>query len=140
MATYMFNFLKNKQQLSLPFFIHQDYFYISLGEFKRNYRAYFKNYGRPNRIDSNDIDLFIKPNNNEKTFHGEVLSLSKYNDWLKYLDCNDPTLDMLCLVSKPINIGWEWRLVVADKKVITGSQYRKIINGESSVEIEEGYP
>lgn len=120
--------------------VHQDYMFISLAEFKRNHKKLFNRYGLPNKVESSDRDIFIKPDNNEKTFHGEKISLSQYDKWLKYVDCYEPAPETMCLISTPVDIAREWRMVVGDKKVVTGSQYRKLVNGESSVEIEPGYP
>lgn len=65
--------------------------------------------------------LFLRPNSAIKPFTGMVIKREDYERELKYLGhmfSND-----LCVVSQPRNIFKEWRFVVVENRVITGSQY-----------------
>lgn len=70
-------------------------------------------------------NVFIRPDNNIKTFPGECIKLEDFMLWYKIINetCK-PSPELLTVVAKPQDILREWRLVVADSQVITGSQYR----------------
>jgi hypothetical protein len=109
--------------------IHQKYAYCSLSEFLRNKEQYYKMFSTDNR-------LFLKPNGNTKSFHGEVVAWENIGEWEKYIHCYKPEMSDMMLFGETAEIDREWRLVIAEKKVITGSRYR--LNG--MVEIEAGNP
>jgi len=70
--------------------------------------------------------LFIKPNQNLKLFTGKVVSRKGFDEFRRVeQDCYDVPGDCLCVVAKPYAISGEWRFVIADGKVVTGSRYRK---------------
>lgn len=80
--------------------------------------------------------IFVRPDDNFKSFNAEVVHSSNLKNFIDYLDslrCDD---DQLILVSKPSQIMGEWRTVVVDGKVISGSQYRNC----GLVDIKPGYP
>lgn len=74
-----------------------------------------------------DNSLFIRPNRGNKVFTGQLLRKENF-----YRDIADGhlgyhTIDPweLCVVSPPRNVTSEWRFVVVDNKIITGSQYMR---------------
>lgn len=117
------------------FSIHEDFVFITLGEFIRRPEYYFKLIGT-----TEDSKLFIKPDSNAKEFHGEVVSLSEYDRWKKFAFCYEPAKELMCLISKPSKIIREWRCVIADRKFVTGSQYRILVKGELSAEPDKDCP
>jgi hypothetical protein len=68
--------------------------------------------------------LFIKPDTNDKAFTGACVKRDLFASWAKSSDrygLVNPT--QLCVVSTPVKIEQEWRLFIADKKVVAGSLY-----------------
>jgi hypothetical protein len=72
--------------------------------------------------------LFIRPNDDGKSFAGEVKQLNEISDWyekLKAVENTNLSLDSKIVVSTPYNIQYEWRLWIINKKVIAASKYRE---------------
>lgn len=68
--------------------------------------------------------MFIKPDTNDKSFIGGVVKKELFDVWAKSSNrygLVDQT--QLCVVSTPVEIYQEWRLFVANKKVVAGSLY-----------------
>lgn len=72
--------------------------------------------------------VFIRPDDNAKSFHGELVAKEKFEDWYRISNIYEPGKQCMTLVSEPSKIEAEYRFVIADKKVVTGSQYR--LNGK----------
>lgn len=81
-------------------------------------------------------NIFIRPDSGMKEFTGEVINIAdedNYNkkldtivNWLKYYgDGKDDGKSLLTLISKAYYIESEWRFVVTDNEIITGSLYCK---------------
>lgn len=71
--------------------------------------------------------LFIRPDDDGKSFAGEVLRYGEYREWferLKRIENSGITTNSKIIVGEPFNIGREWRLWCVDKKVVAASQYR----------------
>jgi hypothetical protein len=89
----------------------------------------------------NDIfksnSLFVRPDSGAKEFSGRIVYSKNCN--LEFFDYGfyheDPNL--LVVISSSKKIEKEWRLVVANKKVITGSQYKINCELESSPDCPE---
>lgn len=64
------------------------------------------------------VDRFIKPLSGLKEFTGQVAS---WNDSLSHIHIEPETL---CVIASPIKIQSEFRYIIAERKVITGSEYR----------------
>ena len=89
-----------------------------------------------------DGQVFIRPDEGDKPFNGEVVAYENLNEWYEYTSkYDDPAKNIykLAVIASPEPIQREWRLVIQNGTVVTGSLYRKIVDGRSSVEIEEGY-
>jgi len=71
--------------------------------------------------------LFIRPNSDLKIFSGNVFTVNDYNRLINNIKENNYvrlSLHTEVIVSTPLPIRAEWRFVIVDGKVITGSQYR----------------
>lgn len=79
--------------------------------------------------------VFIRPDENDKRFDGMLVSLRNLKVWLGTACQNIDGGDMV-VVARPERIVAEYRVVIADKKVIAASKY---IQDECLVE-EEGCP
>jgi hypothetical protein len=71
-----------------------------------------------------DDVVFIRPNDNEKTFTGTLVRKTNLRTW-----SNDMTLRRYVpeateiIVSAPQKIVYEWRFIIVNEKVASGSQY-----------------
>jgi len=102
------------------YLINQDYTFIPYSEFVRR-----RHYWQPVL---SDMEIFIRPDSNMKTFNGMALnSMYKLEDYC--YDKIDP--DTLVIVAPYKKILYEWRFIVVDRQVITGSQYKK--NGRKDI-------
>lgn len=61
--------------------------------------------------------VFIRPDENDKTFNARVIKPAHTEVFFEMYPY------VLCLVARPIQIDEEWRLIMLDDKVITGSRY-----------------
>jgi len=71
--------------------------------------------------------LFIRPDDDGKSFAGEVLKFADYLEWfgsLKMVENSSVSGDSRIVVGEPFNIGRESRLWCVGKKVVAASQYR----------------
>lgn len=75
---------------------------------------------------SENGDLFIRPSSGQKTFTGKVF-LEKHWDknWEWVEEYTEP--ESLIIISSPKVIDREWRFIVADGEIITGSLYKERI-------------
>ena len=72
--------------------------------------------------------LFIRPNDDSKSFAGEVKRFGEISDWyekLKTISNINLSLESKIIVSEPYNLKSEWRLWIVNKKVVTASKYRE---------------
>jgi len=68
--------------------------------------------------------LFIRPNSGTKEFTGFVTSPHRFEERVKLAGFYDVEPELLVLVSKAFDLEREWRFVIVDGKVISGSLYR----------------
>ena len=101
-----------------PFLLQQNYGFIPLAEVHRRRDWLYQTFGRENRI-------FIRPDDNAKSFAGGVVERDRFEKWWELANFYRPSPDALAVVAQPQSIDAEWRLVIARKKVVTGSQYRR---------------
>ena len=86
-----------------------------------------------------DGAIFIRPDSGEKEFTGSVVVRECFNDWKDHVqDARSVPPDTLCVVSTPVTIHKELRLIVSRGRVITGSTYR--VAGERHKEPLEDQP
>jgi hypothetical protein len=109
-----------------PFLLNRDYTLLPVGEALRLTDTLFARHGVNNR-------LFVRPDSVEKSFTGVLADKLIFTRTISALSF-DPTT--LVLVARPRRLLHEWRLIVANGRVIAGSQYRN----ESGVTEEPGGP
>lgn len=88
---------------------------------------------------SPDKLLFIRPDDDSKSFAGEVKRFDEIASWyerLKAIDNTNLSLESKIVVSEPYNIQYEWRLWIVNKKVVAASKYREYFK----LTTEEGCP
>lgn len=72
--------------------------------------------------------LFIRPDDDSKSFSGEVKKFSDIVSWYARLTMFDNislSLDSKIVVSEPYHLRYEWRLWIVNNKVVTASKYRE---------------
>ena len=72
--------------------------------------------------------LFIRPNDDTKSFAGDTKSFKDIGEWyesLKVFENTNLDLNTKIVVAEPFNIKAEWRLWIVNKKVVASSKYRE---------------
>ena len=126
-----FNALRCRTYLSYwgKYSIQREYLFLPLFEVARQKEWLYKILG-------NDGQIFIRPDDNAKSFHGEIVAYEHFERWFEVANIYEPGPECLTMVSRIFEkIDAEWRFIVADKQVITGSQYRL----DGKLDIQEGY-
>lgn len=99
------------------------------GSYMLNYSAAITTIGElVNHSYDRDKLLFVRPNDDSKSFAGEVLKFGDIREWYEGVKAAENFVfspDTKILVSEPYQIDCEWRLWIVDKNVVTASQYRK---------------
>lgn len=97
------------------------YAFLPLPEIDRRIDWVYQNFGK-------DDCIFIRPDSGEKEFVGEVVHRERWRAWLEQttnqLELTNQPKNQMSVVSRPENIDMEYRLIIADKKVVAGSRYR----------------
>jgi len=97
-------------------------FAVQLGDELLNSDYTILPYGEVKRRFVNQEAMFIKPESGLKEFTGQVLNYKEDFDKLSsHAPIDDTTL---CVIATPKNIKAEFRYVICEKEVITGSEYR----------------
>jgi hypothetical protein len=92
-----------------------------------------------NSSTENDKLLFIRPNDDSKSFAGDVIRFGEIKEWynkLSSLANINLSLNTKIVVSELYNIQIEWRLWIIEKKVVAASKYRELFR----LKKEEGCP
>lgn len=100
------------------YLFNEDHVFLPVGEFERKVHWCFDTFGQEDTI-------FVRPDGSSKAFSGQQLHKEKLGTDLQWII--DPTFSKrtdLLVVSSPKNIEKEFRFIVADKEVITGSLYK----------------
>ncbi len=106
------------------YLLNSEYMMLPFGCLKDKKDWIFDNFGGNTRPDS----VFLRPSNGSKTFTGKARTKDSWDNDIDLLSSrSDP--ELLVVIAPCKNIQKEWRLVVAENKVIAGSQYSK--QGES---------
>jgi hypothetical protein len=99
-----------------PHIVHSNYVMLPYGDLirrKDDLYTYF-----------NDDKIFIRPNSGNKQFTGMVVEKYNFDDCVKLAGFYDVEPDLLVVVSNVCKLDQEWRFVIVDGKVISGSLYR----------------
>lgn len=100
------------------FLLNGNYIMLPFSELQRQKEFLFECVGQ-------DRTVFIRPNRGDKIFTGKMVLKEEYDKDIDYFGFGDIDPSELVIVSEPRNISNEWRFVVVDGEVITGSQYRE---------------
>jgi hypothetical protein len=98
------------------FSVQQNYTFLPLYEVRRLKEQLFHRYGL-------DDHVFIRPDTNDKIFHGEKVCYEQFEKWFSVAQIYQPAPEQLTMVSTPSNIQMEWRFIIGDRQVVTGSRY-----------------
>jgi len=82
-------------------------------------------------------NLFIRPDSGAKSFTGHVIDINQLTEEELGYGFYHEDESILVVISDKKNIEKEWRFVIADKKVISGSSYKEIYDNELEVSINE---
>lgn len=116
--------------------------YISKwGRYMLNYEATISSFEElmSSRHIPDDKLLFIRPNDDSKSFAGEMKRFDEIKNWFDTLvtvENNNLSPESRIVVSEPYNIQYEWRLWIVNKKVVAASKYREYFK----LRKEEGCP
>ena len=111
------------------YLLNKDGIFLPYGELKRRIHSKeikklpIDEYGR----------LFIRPDTGNKLFTGQVILVEDSKNDFLYLDSRCRNEDMI-YISSALKMGTEYRLIVADDKIIAGCQYRKDGNLETTID------
>lgn len=103
--------------LPIDWFMNRDGMFMTWAMFKQRRREFFYQW---------DTDkIFIRPDSGLKTFAGTPLKYGTLDFDIETLDKLSSVMDeTLIMVAPSHNIRGEFRFVIADGKVVTGSEYR----------------
>jgi hypothetical protein len=133
-STTMGKLVYENDSLNKGFFFNQQTFSIAnyfdkWGRHMLNYGAYVTSFIE---LMSKDFDtdklFFIRPDDDSKSFSGEVKKYGEIRDWfdrLKMFDNTSLSLDSKIIVSEPYHLRYEWRLWIVNKRVVAASKYRE---------------
>jgi hypothetical protein len=88
-------------------------------------------------INPNDPQLFFRPNENTKRFAGQVVAINEFENWYR-ATAHYTAPDDLVVISRTSKLQREWRLVIHEQKVVTGSCY--LDEGVLQQLPRQGYP
>jgi hypothetical protein len=111
------------------YLLQRQYAFLPVAEIERRKEWVFQTFGR-------NASVFIRPDDNAKSFGGGIVSQDQFEQWYKLANFYNPGPDCLAVVSMPETIQAEWRFVIGDRQVVTGSQYRR----DGKEEVLAGYP
>ena len=133
-STTMGQLVYKDSSLNKGFFFNQQSF--SIENYFAKWGSHMLNYGalvtsfRELISKGYDADklLFIRPDDDSKSFSGEVKKFSEIKSWydrLRMFDNTSLSLDSKIVVSEPYHLRYEWRLWIINNKVVTASKYRE---------------
>jgi hypothetical protein len=99
------------------FLLQEHYCFYPLAELPRLKDKLYQTFAR-------DDMVFIRPDDNDKSFSGRLVPLENFPQWYKEATENRSPAAELVVVSSPVAIEAEWRFVIADRKVVAGSDYK----------------
>jgi len=110
--------------------LNSDYVMLPRAEVPRQMGFLKKTFG------SEENALFMRPSSGHKTFTGKVFHEKHFeSDWDWVEEFTEP--HSLVIISSPKVIIREWRFIISDKKVVTGSLYKERIGPISSGKYRE---
>lgn len=100
------------------FLLNRDYVMLPFAELPRCLDFLLGSLGRDDR-------LFVRPDSPFKTFSGLTISRSTFAKDYDFMGFYEFPTESLVVVSSPKTITCEWRFVVADGQIVTGSHYKQ---------------
>lgn len=67
--------------------------------------------------------IFVKPNSNTKEFTGQVVEISRFKAWKELHEECGVSPNLLLMFCRAQNLLKEWRFLIVNGNVVTGSQY-----------------
>lgn len=133
-STTMGKLVYENDSLNKGFFFSEQSF--SIANYFENWGKHMLNYGALVTTFSElmskeyalDKLLFIRPDDDSKSFSGEVKKYGEIKDWyerLKMFDNTSLSLGSKIIVSEPYQLRYEWRLWIVNKQVVAASKYRE---------------
>lgn len=99
------------------YLLHDRYGFYPLGELARLKDQLYETYGKQEMV-------FIRPDENNKSFSGRLVPSDNFPQWHAELQASNMDPATMAVVAEPAHPGGEWRFVVADQKVISGTYYK----------------
>jgi len=96
--------------------LHKDYIMLPYADLIRQKDFLFTQF--------NCDEIFLRPNSGTKNFTGTVLNYDNFEDGVKFANFYGVDRNLLCLVSNAKKLKKEWRFVIVDQNVVSGSLYR----------------
>lgn len=110
------------------YLLQQDYLMMPWAEMKRKKEFLYAKMS--DRHPYAPEKIFLRPNSNTKLFTGTVLERDEFEHFIKMTDeCYTPDPETLVIVARVQDISDEWRFIVSEGKVLTGSYYGKNSDG-----------
>lgn len=104
--------------------LHSDYLMLPYGDLIRRKDELFNMFGGL---------LFLRPNSGMKQFTGMVLGYPDFEEGVKLAGFYDVEPELLVVVSNAKQLLREWRFVIVDNKVVSGSLYRNWTIGPDTI-------
>ena len=98
------------------FLLNRDYIMLPYGELPRCRELLFNTLGR------NDT-LFVRPDSPLKLFAGMTITRATFDRDYEFMGFYEFPIESMVVVSSPKSIVSEWRFVVVDRNIVTGTQY-----------------
>lgn len=120
LAWYDFNRLRCQSYYAHwgQFLLQRRYAFMPLAEVRRRRDWLFETFAQNGTI-------FVRPDDNDKSFSGGPVQDAQFDQWYQLANFYEPGPDCLAVVSSPEVIHAEWRFVIGQRQVVTGSQYRR---------------
>ncbi len=100
------------------FLLNEDYIFLPFGDLKRRKRELFSYIFNADKI-------FVRPDSGFKSFTGQAVSERDWDKEIDFFKTHGIDDNELCLLSSPKKIVKEYRLVIVNNEVVSGSMYKK---------------
>lgn len=100
-----------------PYLLNKTYLMLPFGDVPRQKDWLFETLGHKQT-------LFIRPDSPLKLFTGQTISWSEFDKDYEFIGFNGFPLETMVVISGPQVLLSEWRFVIANGRVVTGSQYK----------------
>ena len=104
--------------------LNETYRIMSLAEFCWTQATCFQEFGGARQA------VFLRPNDGFKSFEGALVSQSDFEKWVDRLRFLQVSPSTQLLISTPASITVEWRVLIVDRRVVGGSQYKPVVAKE----------